>query len=96
MANTRAVCTPAPTPPRRLRLATEDTEIVVLHTEEKQGSHDQGFEDTMSVGADSGLPVMKKPSLAIKFSTKILEKRYNQFNIGHRNIVFGKTVTGDD
>lgn len=68
-----------------------------LRTEEEEHlSMEQDLDDTMSEGEDSSVHVSKKPRFAIKFLSKALEKRFNQFNIGHINILFGKSIFGDE
>lgn len=40
--------------------------------------------------------MLKKPRLSLKFMSKELEARYIQYNLGHHNIVFGKSILGEE
>lgn len=68
--------------------------VVDVHTDGKLSNYLTG--DMVSDGDDYAVPVSKKQRLVLKFLTKGLENRYQEFNIGHRNILFGKSVLGDE
>lgn len=74
----------------------DEQNVVDVHTNGENESFNQSTEEVMSEGGDSTVPVSKKPHLAINILTKTLENRYHEFNIGHHNITFGKSVVEDE